>query len=83
MRRYGGGQTDQGEVLDCCHVTSASGLLRSRNSPLVTLLHPPALEDYLRLLVEADLESNLKPNRGGSDVESDVESNGQVLSSDS
>ena len=39
VRRYGGGQTDQGEVLDdCCHVTSASGtsgILRSE----VTLLH--------------------------------------------
>ena len=36
MRRYSGGQTDQGEVLDdCCHVTSALGTLRSE----VTLLH--------------------------------------------
>ena len=30
MRRDSGSQTDQGEVLDdCCHVTSASGTLRS------------------------------------------------------
>ena len=43
MRRHGGGQTDQGEVLDnCSHVTSTLGLsacdFRFRNSPLVTLL---------------------------------------------
>ena len=43
MRRYGGGQTDQGEILDdCYHVTSALRLsacdFRFRNSPLVTLL---------------------------------------------
>ena len=30
MRRGSGSRTDQGEVLDdCCHVTSASGTLRS------------------------------------------------------
>ena len=44
MRYYGGGQTDQDEVLDdCCHVISASELsacdFRFKNSPLVTLLH--------------------------------------------
>ena len=42
VRRYGGGQTDQGEFLDnCCHVTSASWTLRSE----VTLLQlPPSLD---------------------------------------
>ena len=30
VRHYGGGQTDQGEVLnDCCHVTSVTGTLYS------------------------------------------------------
>ena len=35
VKHYGRGQTDQGEVLgDCCHITFASGTLRSK----VTLL---------------------------------------------
>ena len=41
VRRYGGGQTDPGEILDdCCYVTSALGTLRSE----VTLLHLLAYE---------------------------------------
>ena len=42
MRRYGGGQTDQGEVLDdCYHVTSALGTFRSE----VILLQLPLSSD--------------------------------------
>ena len=38
MKRYGRGQTDQGEVLDnYCHITSASETLRSK----ITLLQLP------------------------------------------
>ena len=41
-KRYGGGQIGQDEVLDdCCHVTSASGTLRSK----VTLLQLPFSSD--------------------------------------
>ena len=39
LRRCGGGQADQGEVLnDCCHVTSASGTLRSEGHVITILL---------------------------------------------
>ena len=61
MRRYGGGQTDQGEVLDdCCYVTSALGTLRSE----VTLLQLPLFLDTSsveRGIVEGKWESGKKP----------------------
>ena len=61
VRRYGGGQTDQGEVLDdCCHVTSASGTLRSE----VTLLQLPLPSDASsveRGIVEEKWEPSKKP----------------------
>ena len=61
VRRCGGGQTDQGEVLDdCCHVTSASGTLRSE----VTLLQLPLSLDASsveRGIVEGEWEPGKKP----------------------
>ena len=61
VRRYGGGQTDQGEVLDdCCHVTSALETLRSE----VTLLQLPPSSDASsveRGIVEGKWEPGKKP----------------------
>ena len=61
MRRYGGGQTGQGEVLDdCCHVTSALGTLCSK----VTLLPLPPSSDansVERGIVKRKLEPGKKP----------------------
>ena len=61
MRRYGGGQTNQGEVLDdCCHVTSALGTLRFE----VTLLQLPPSSDVSsveRGIVEEKWEPDKKP----------------------
>ena len=61
MRRYSGGQTDQGEVLDdCYHVTSASETLRSK----VTLLQLPSSSDassVKRGIVEGKWKPSKKP----------------------
>ena len=61
VKCYGGGQTDQGEVLDdCYHVTSASGTLRSD----VTLLQLPLSLDVSSVecgIVEGKWEPGKKP----------------------
>ena len=63
MRRYGGGQTDQSEVLDdCCHVTSVLGTLRSK----VTLLQLPPSSDASsveREIVKRKWKPSKKPSK--------------------
>ena len=49
MRRGSGSRTDQGEVLDdCCHVTSASGTLRSEGHVIT-----------LKLFIKINIKSNI------------------------
>ena len=61
MRRYGRSQTDQGEVLDdCCHMTSASGTLRSEVTLLQLLLSLDA-NSVKRGIVEEKWEPGKKP----------------------